>query len=38
MALVYEKQQGGTSATLEPAAPTSGARVVLIPLTRKTRR
>jgi hypothetical protein len=26
MALAYKKQQGSTSATLEPAAPTSGAR------------
>jgi hypothetical protein len=35
LALGYEKQQGSTSATLESAAPTSGARGVLIPLTRK---
>jgi hypothetical protein len=30
--------KGSTSATLESAAPTSGARGVLIPLTRKTSR
>jgi hypothetical protein len=35
---LMKNSRGSTSTTLEPAAPTSGARGVLIPLTRKTSR
>jgi hypothetical protein len=33
---LMKNSRGSTSTTLESAAPTSGARGVLIPLTRKT--